>query len=147
MKLVAFALAIWFCIAFLVYTDDTRRRAAQEGAGASGAGSAPGVGGGAGGLGDPIALALRNEPAGEDFGINGNVIGGGGQKQAHDEADIPPTVGKHKADLQAERMRKKAAEQPKKKPQEGESSCFLPLLFVYSKRILYVRVCRTKSTL
>ncbi|XP_032572990.1 putative polypeptide N-acetylgalactosaminyltransferase 9 isoform X2 [Drosophila sechellia] len=117
-KLVAFALAIWFCIAFLVYTDDTRRRAAQEGAGASGGGSAPGVGGGAGGLGDPIALALRNEPAGEDFGINGNVIGGGRQKQAHDEADIPPTVGKHKTDLQAERMRKKAAEQPKKKPQE-----------------------------
>ncbi|XP_043645792.1 putative polypeptide N-acetylgalactosaminyltransferase 9 isoform X2 [Drosophila teissieri] len=118
-KLVAFALAIWFCIAFLVYTDDTRRRAAQEGgAGASGAGSAPGVGGGAGGLGDPIALALRNEPAGEDFGSNGNVIGGGGQKQAHDEADIPPTVGKHKADLEAERLRKKAADQPKKKPQE-----------------------------
>lgn len=125
-KLVAFALAIWFCIAFLVYTDDTRRRAAQEGAGASGAGSAPGVGGGAGGLGDPIALALRNEPAGEDFGINGNVIGGGGQKQAHDEADIPPTVGKHKADLQAERMRKKAAEQPKKKPQEDSKKVIDP---------------------
>ncbi|KMY94323.1 putative polypeptide N-acetylgalactosaminyltransferase 9 isoform X2 [Drosophila simulans] len=125
-KLVAFALAIWFCIAFLVYTDDTRRRAAQEGAGASGGGSAPGVGGGAGGLGDPIALALRNEPAGEDFGINGNVIGGGGQKQAHDEADIPPTVGKHKADLQAERMRKKAAEQPKKKPQEDSKKVIDP---------------------
>ncbi|XP_039484714.1 putative polypeptide N-acetylgalactosaminyltransferase 9 isoform X2 [Drosophila santomea] len=125
-KLVAFALAIWFCIAFLVYTDDTRRRAAQEGAGSSGAGSAPGVGGGAGGLGDPIALALRNEPAGEDFGINGNVIGGGGQKQAHDEADIPPTVGKHKPDLEAERLRKKAADQPKKKPQEDSKKVIDP---------------------
>ncbi|XP_016988752.1 putative polypeptide N-acetylgalactosaminyltransferase 9 isoform X2 [Drosophila rhopaloa] len=125
-KLVAFLLAIWFCIAFLVYTDDTRRRASQEGGGGSGVGSALG-GGGAGGLGDPIALALRNEPAGEDFGINGNVIGGGGgQKQAHDEADIPPTVGKHKVDHQAERLRKKAAEQPKKKAQDDAKKVIDP---------------------
>ncbi|XP_016993179.2 putative polypeptide N-acetylgalactosaminyltransferase 9 isoform X1 [Drosophila takahashii] len=124
-KLVAFLLAIWFCIAFLVYTDDTRRRASQEGGGASGAGSAQG---GGGGLGDPIALALRNEPAGEDLGVNGNVIGGGGggQKQAHDEADIPPTVGKHKVDHQAERLRKKAAEQPKKKPQDDTKKVIDP---------------------
>ncbi|XP_017077989.1 putative polypeptide N-acetylgalactosaminyltransferase 9 isoform X2 [Drosophila eugracilis] len=122
-KLVAFLLAIWFCIAFLVYTDDTRRRASQEGG--SGAGSAVG-GGGGGGLGDPIALALRNDPAGEDFGVNGNVIGGGGQKQAHDEADIPPTVGKHKVDHQAERMRKKAAEQPKKKANDDNKKVIEP---------------------
>ncbi|XP_016967941.1 putative polypeptide N-acetylgalactosaminyltransferase 9 isoform X2 [Drosophila biarmipes] len=128
-KLVAFLLAIWFCIAFLVYTDDTRRRASQEGgAGGSGAGSALG-GGGAGGLGDPIALPLRNEPGGEDLGGNGNIIGGGGgggQKQAHDEADIPPTVGKHKVDHQAERLRKKAAEQPKKKPQDDTKKVIDP---------------------
>ncbi|XP_017044497.1 LOW QUALITY PROTEIN: putative polypeptide N-acetylgalactosaminyltransferase 9 [Drosophila ficusphila] len=131
-KLVAFLLAIWFCIAFLVYTDDTRRRASQEGAGGSGVGSAVGGGGGAGGLGDPIALALRNEPIGEDFGVNGNVIGGGGgggggggQKQP-DEADIPPTVGKHKVDHQAERQRKKAADQPKKKPQDDTKKVIDP---------------------
>lgn len=121
-KLVFFLLAIWFCIAFLVYTDDTRRRASQD-AGASAAGSAlgGGAGAGAGGLGDPIALALRNEPAGDDLGINGNVIGGadGRHKPARDEADIPPTVGKHK-DL-AEKLRKRAQEHPKPKPVEGES--------------------------
>nr|XP_036668914.1 putative polypeptide N-acetylgalactosaminyltransferase 9 isoform X1 [Drosophila suzukii]XP_036668915.1 putative polypeptide N-acetylgalactosaminyltransferase 9 isoform X1 [Drosophila suzukii] len=126
-KLVAFLLAIWFCIAFLVYTDDTHRRASQEGGGGSGAGSALG-GGGAGGLGDPIALPLRNEPGGEDLGGNGNVIGGGGggQKQARDEADIPPTVGKHKVDHQAERLRKKVAEQPKKKPQDDTKKVIDP---------------------
>ncbi|KAH8234309.1 hypothetical protein KR038_007247 [Drosophila bunnanda] len=129
-KLVFFLLAIWFCIAFLVYTDDTRRRASQEGGG-SAAGSAlgggPGAAAGAGGLGDPIALALRNEPAGEDNGINGNVIGGsdGRHKPARDEADIPPTVGKHKENL-ADKLRKKAQEHQKAKPVEDTNKVIEP---------------------
>lgn len=121
-KLVAFLVAIWFCIAFLVYTDDTRRRASQGGS--SGIGSGLGAGGGAGGgggvpaLGDPIALPLRNVPIGEDFGNNGNVIGGA---QKEDEADIPPTVGKRKVELEEDKKpRKKAHEVAKAKPQDGE---------------------------
>ncbi|XP_041447788.1 putative polypeptide N-acetylgalactosaminyltransferase 9 isoform X2 [Drosophila obscura] len=116
-KLVAFLLAIWFCIAFLVYTDDTRRRAAQEGASgsAAGGGSAP--------LGDPIALPLRNgdlaDPLNEDIGLNGNVInaGGGGLRNELEEADIPPTAAKPKANESArqsseKKPRKKAAPAP-----------------------------------
>ncbi|XP_041633152.1 putative polypeptide N-acetylgalactosaminyltransferase 9 isoform X1 [Drosophila kikkawai] len=128
-KLVFFLLAIWFCIAFLVYTDDTRRRASQEGGGSAAAGSALGGGPGAGaaGLGDPIALALRNEPAGEDQGINGNVIGGsdGRHKPARDEADIPPTVGKHKENL-AEKLRKRAQEHQKAQPVEDDKKVIDP---------------------
>ncbi|KAH8290596.1 hypothetical protein KR054_004356 [Drosophila jambulina] len=129
-KLVFFLLAIWFCIAFLVYTDDTRRRASQEGGG-SAAGSAlgggPGPAAGAGGLGDPIALALRNEPAAEDLGINANVIGGadGRHKPARDEADIPPTVGKHRENL-AEKLRKRAQEHQKAKPVEDTKKVIDP---------------------
>ncbi|KAH8375324.1 hypothetical protein KR200_008834 [Drosophila serrata] len=127
-KLVFFLVAIWFCIAFLLYTDDTQRRASQEGVG-SAAGSALGGGPGAagGGLGDPIALALRNEPAGEDLGINGNVIGGsdGRHKPVRDEADIPPTVGKHKENL-VEKLRKKAQEHQKAKAVEDTNKVIEP---------------------
>ncbi|KAH8253828.1 hypothetical protein KR032_007073 [Drosophila birchii] len=125
-KLVFFLLAIWFFIAFLVYTDDTRRRASQEGGG-SAVGSALGGGPGAGGLGDPIALPLRNGPAGEDPDINGNVIGGsdGRHKPAQDEADIPPTVGKHKEHL-TEKLRKKAQEHQKAKPAEDSKKVIDP---------------------
>ncbi|KAH8372711.1 hypothetical protein KR009_003242 [Drosophila setifemur] len=117
-KLVAFLLAIWFCIAFLVYTDDTRRRAVQEGGASSGGGSALGGGGPAGGLGDPIALALRNEPIAAGDDSVSNVVGGG-RKQQVDEADIPPTVGKHKIEKAEDKKHwKKAHEQQKQKPQE-----------------------------
>ncbi|XP_034654747.1 putative polypeptide N-acetylgalactosaminyltransferase 9 isoform X2 [Drosophila subobscura] len=130
-KLVAFLLAIWFCIAFLVYTDDTRRRAAQEG-GASGSAA----GGGAVPLGDPIALPLRNvepaDPLNEDIGLNGNVInagggagGGGGLRNELDEADIPPTAAKARPNdfgrlsLSSEKKpRKKAAIPLKPKAQD-----------------------------
>ncbi|XP_064536203.1 putative polypeptide N-acetylgalactosaminyltransferase 9 isoform X2 [Drosophila montana] len=82
-KLVALMLAIWFCIAFLIYTDDTRRRAAQEtsGYGASGNINAGGGGGGGGGAGDPIALALKNgpiseeEPGSDTLAVYDNAIG------------------------------------------------------------------------
>ncbi|KAH8404044.1 hypothetical protein KR215_008593 [Drosophila sulfurigaster] len=95
-KLVALMLAIWFCIAFLIYTDDTRRRAAQETSGfGAGAGVGAGVGGSSGG--DPIALALKNGPdsgeelAGDGFAINGNAIVGA-DRDAPQEADVPPTA-------------------------------------------------------
>ncbi|KAL7738343.1 hypothetical protein ACLKA6_006665 [Drosophila palustris] len=86
-KLVALMLAIWFCIAFLIYTDDTRRRAAQETSGF-------GVGDSGG---DPIALALKNGPeSGEEqqqlADVNGNAI----DRDAPQEADVPPTA-KHKS--------------------------------------------------
>ncbi|KRF79302.1 putative polypeptide N-acetylgalactosaminyltransferase 9 isoform X2 [Drosophila virilis] len=87
-KLVALMLAIWFCIAFLIYTDDTRRRAAQEtsGYGASGNINAGGGGGGGGGgagagAGDPVAMALKNgpiseeEPGNDSFAVYDNAIG------------------------------------------------------------------------
>ncbi|KAH8355213.1 hypothetical protein KR093_008742 [Drosophila rubida] len=77
-KLVALMLAVWFCIAFLIYTDDTRRRAAQE---TSGYGAAIGLGGGGGG-GDPTALALHAESGEAALAVNGN---------APQEADVPPT--------------------------------------------------------
>ncbi|KAH8284509.1 hypothetical protein KR018_002448 [Drosophila ironensis] len=150
-KLVAFVVAIWFCIAFLVYTDDTRRRTVQVGGGPSGAGSGLGAGAGAeagaragaGGLGDPIAMALRNEPLGsggesggkskdnadDDFGSNGNVIGGGDGKPEEDEADIPPTVGKHKPEPKEDKKYRKKAhqDQPKAKLQEdGKEVIALP---------------------
>ncbi|KAH8275515.1 hypothetical protein KR026_009415 [Drosophila bipectinata] len=127
-KLVAFLVAIWFCIAFLVYTDDTRRRASQGGS--SGIGSGPAAGGSVGGgggapaLGDPIALPLRNAPDSEDFDNNGNVIGGA---QKEDEADIPPTVGKRKAEPPEDKKpRKKAHEVAKAKPQDDTKKVIDP---------------------
>jgi len=97
-KLVALMLAIWFCIAFLIYTDDTRRRAAQE---TSGFGAGNIVGGGDSG-GDPIALALKNGPdsgeelAGHGFVVNGNNAIADADRDVPQEADVPPTA-KHKS--------------------------------------------------
>lgn len=76
-------LAIWFCIAFLIYTDDTRRRAAQETSGyaASGIINAGGGGGAGAGVGDPVAMALKNgpiseeEPGNDSFAVYDNAIG------------------------------------------------------------------------
>ncbi|XP_032597060.1 putative polypeptide N-acetylgalactosaminyltransferase 9 isoform X1 [Drosophila grimshawi] len=93
-KLVALMLAIWFCIAFLIYTDDTRRRAVQESSGGSGYGIANNInsgGGGGGGGGDPIAMALKNGPLSGEEDAAFNAI----DREAPQEADVPPTA-KHK---------------------------------------------------
>lgn len=102
-KLVALILAIWFCVVFLIYTDDTRRRAAQE---TSGYGAAvPAVG-----SGDPIALALKNAPdsaedeldaeaaaaAAEALGAGPAAGAAAAAGEAGQEADVPPTAKQHK---------------------------------------------------
>lgn len=91
-KLVAVILAIWFCVVFLIYTDDTRRRAAQD---SSGYGAAvPAVG-------DPIALALKNGPdsAERDFDAAAAAAAAAVPNVAAEvaqEADVPPTAKQHK---------------------------------------------------
>lgn len=103
-KLVALILAIWFCVIFLIYTDDTRRRAAQE---TSGYGAAvPAVG-----SGNPIALALKNGPdsAEDEFDADAAVAAAealaagpaagaaaAAAGEAGQEADVPPTAKQHK---------------------------------------------------
>ncbi|XP_068147212.1 putative polypeptide N-acetylgalactosaminyltransferase 9 isoform X1 [Drosophila tropicalis] len=118
-KLVAVLLAIWFCIAFLIYTDDTRRQAAQVGSGGS-AGSGPAA------PGDPVAMALRDgleDPVVDsDLGALGNAIDSA-QGNAIDEADIPPTIApKPKVAHSAEK--KKPV--PKEKQEDAAQKVLLP---------------------
>ncbi|XP_030388357.1 putative polypeptide N-acetylgalactosaminyltransferase 9 [Scaptodrosophila lebanonensis] len=95
-KILAVLLAIWFCIAFLLYTDDTRRRA-QVGSGASGGG------------GDAMALKSGgdSEDLGQDqdifgaeneFGDSGNAIDGNRRREG---AALPPTVRSRKSQVGA----------------------------------------------
>ncbi|EDW10537.1 putative polypeptide N-acetylgalactosaminyltransferase 9 isoform X1 [Drosophila mojavensis] len=101
-KLVALMLAIWFCIAFLIYTDDTRRRATLQESSGFGASGNNGLNAG-GGAGDPVALALKNGPISEEevnaalnaFGGNRNDLEDVADRAAPQEADVPPTA-KHK---------------------------------------------------
>ncbi|XP_030238859.1 putative polypeptide N-acetylgalactosaminyltransferase 9 isoform X2 [Drosophila navojoa] len=101
-KLVALMLAIWFCIAFLIYTDDTRRRANVQESSGFGASGNNGFNA-AGGAGDPIALALKNGPVSDEemnaannaFDGNRNDLEDVADRAAPQEADVPPTA-KHK---------------------------------------------------
>lgn len=89
-------LAIWFCIAFLIYTDDTRRRAAQDTSGYGGAVPA---------AGDPVALPLRNGPGSVEQELDAaeavpDVVAVPAAAAAADsgqEADVPPTAKQHKS--------------------------------------------------
>lgn len=95
-------LAIWFCIAFLIYTDDTRRRASVQESSGFGASGNNGLNAGGGG-GDPVALALKNGPISEEeeaaafdaFAGNRNELEDVADRAAPQEADVPPTA-KHK---------------------------------------------------
>ncbi|XP_033149259.1 putative polypeptide N-acetylgalactosaminyltransferase 9 isoform X2 [Drosophila busckii] len=90
-KLVALMLAIWFCIAFLIYTDDTRRRAAQDNNSGYASFMDTGTGGGAA-AGDPIAMALKNAPSSaEELAAALHAI-----TPEREEADVPPTI-KHRS--------------------------------------------------
>ncbi|XP_023163949.2 putative polypeptide N-acetylgalactosaminyltransferase 9 isoform X2 [Drosophila hydei] len=101
-KLVALMLAIWFCIAFVIYTDDTRRRASVQESSGFGASGNNGLNAGGGG-GDPVALALKNGPISEEeeaaafdaFAGNRNELEDVADRAAPQEADVPPTA-KHK---------------------------------------------------
>lgn len=133
-KLVALMLAIWFCIAFLIYTDDTRRRAAQDTSGYGGAVPA---------AGDPIALALQNRlDSGQELdaaeAVPDVVAVPGAAAAAADsgqEADVPPTAKQHKSRVKVlprqkveDSRRQNAVVQPEDKiinkpKDEGECNC------------------------
>lgn len=135
-KLVALMLAIWFCIAFLIYTDDTRRRAAQDTSGYGGAVPA---------AGDPIALALQNrlDSSGQELDAAEAVpdvvavpaAAAAAGADLGQEADVPPTAKQHKSRVKVlprqkveDSRRQNADVQPEDKiinkpKDEGECNC------------------------